>query len=84
MQPRGLRSEPPSIASAKRSSWRWRTRRRSGSSPRRPTSGLVLVNARFVEIVGRPVSEILGRSYLDAILPDDLERVQAARGRRTP
>jgi diguanylate cyclase (GGDEF)-like protein/PAS domain S-box-containing protein len=42
-------------------------------------AGLVLVNARFVEIVGRPVSEILGRSYLDTILPDDLERVQAAR-----
>jgi len=38
-------------------------------------TGLVLANARFCEITGRPVSALLGHGYLDAIHPDDRDRV---------
>ncbi len=38
-------------------------------------TGLVLANARFCEITGRPVSALLGHGYVDTIHPDDRDRV---------
>ncbi|MEX2256347.1 MAG: EAL domain-containing protein [Acidimicrobiia bacterium] len=41
--------------------------------------GLVLVNERYCEILGRPTAEILGYGYFEAIHPDDRERVTKVR-----
>jgi diguanylate cyclase (GGDEF)-like protein/PAS domain S-box-containing protein len=42
-------------------------------------TGLVLANARFCEITGRPVSALLGHGYVDVIHPDDRDRVVTER-----
>ena len=42
-------------------------------------TGLVLANARYCEITGRPVSALLGHGYVDVIHPDDRDRIVAER-----
>jgi diguanylate cyclase (GGDEF)-like protein/PAS domain S-box-containing protein len=40
--------------------------------------GLILVNSRFCEIVGRPTREVLGLGHIDSVHPEDRDEVLAA------